>query len=135
MTNGLFPATLTAAGILGLLLLVLAFRCIMARLRLMKGSTNNEDNKAALQTAMRVMANFCEYVPIILIIIALLEASKVAPILPYGLAGLLVVGRLSHAWGMSRNDGPGASRFIGTLTTWLALLVGSVSCLYIALLA
>lgn len=134
--SGAFPATLTTASILGLLLLVLAFQCVSARLGQIKAASDAQDAaEAAVQLAMRVMGNFSEYVPLALILLLGLEASAAPSALVYGLAGALIVARLLHAWGLSRNPGRSFGRFWGTLLTWIMILVASLSGLFFVLIA
>ncbi|MGF1607407.1 MAG: MAPEG family protein [Rhodothalassiaceae bacterium] len=135
MTFTAFPATMTAAGLLGLLLLILAGFCLRARFRLQQHSDRPPELREKLDRSMRVMSNFAEYVPLCLILIALLEQARAAPLLPFGLAGLLVFGRVAHAWGLTRHAGTSTGRLLGTLATLTCLGVASVASLWIALLA
>lgn len=130
-------ATLTAASCLGLILLVLAIRCVGARTRQQKAERGGEDSagaEAALVHRMRVMANFIEYTPFLLVLLAALETTALPLWMVHSLAAGLVLGRALHAWGYSRSTEESFGRMTGTLLTWAVLLAGSVLGLYAALL-
>jgi hypothetical protein len=44
----------------------------------------------------------------------------------------LTLGRLLHAIGVSRTSESSPPRLVGTLLTWVALLVAGLACLYYA---
>jgi hypothetical protein len=74
---------------------------------------------------MRRHANFVEYVPLILILIALLELNEVDETVIHVMGATLVGVRASHAWGMQPDDARGIFRFIGAVGTTLLLVVSS----------
>lgn len=45
----------------------------------------------------------------------------------------LFVGRLLHAWGLSRTEGVSVGRFTGILLTWSVLLAASIAALWLAM--
>ena len=65
MTAILLPITLTTAAVLAILCLALAFRCVMGRVKtnVMLGDGGNDD----MLCRMRTLANFGEFVPLLLI--------------------------------------------------------------------
>ncbi len=75
-----------------------------------------------LQRAMRVHANFCEYVPITILLIFFLET--VAPVgwWIHSLGIALLVGRVLHAFGVSQVDENLAYRVAGMATTFTVML-------------
>ena len=79
-----------------------------------------------LLVAMRRHANFVEYVPLMLILIALLELNKVDGTVIHVMGATLVAVRASHAWGMQPDDARGIFRFIGAVGTMLLLVVSSI---------
>jgi hypothetical protein len=88
---------------------------------------------AMLTRAIRAHANFAEYAPLVLLLllaVALLD-GPLEWIHPLG-AGF-TIGRIFHVFGMMLDKHPNAIRFIGNLTTGLALLLGAASCLWLAL--
>ena len=122
------PITLTTAGILGLLALVLSFRVSAARgkYKINIGDGGNAD----LLVRIRTHANFVEYVPLLLILLGLLELSGANRIALLVGAVLLILARISHAIGMA---GPIALRAVGAMTTSLLLVAGSIYGLVLAI--
>lgn len=131
------PWTMTAAGLLGLLLLILAMRCVAVRLAIVRAGDNADRPalEADRDNRMRVMANFAEYVPLCLVLIAGLEASGGPGWVPALLGAALVGGRAFHAWGLSGNAGRSAGRLYGTLATWTVLVLAALGNLMVGGLA
>lgn len=132
------PITLLAASLLGIVFLVIAMRNAAARGRVMAAEKQGEvppELAAELDHRLRVVANFSEYVPLLLLLLAALEMSSLDRVWVATLAVLLVLGRILHAWGYSRSPGPGFGRFAGTALTWLTLLAGCGLGLYTTLFA
>lgn len=127
------PVTMLYAGALGLVLLVLAVRVIQARgeTRVFIGDGGNE----LLIRRMRGQANFIEYVPMILVLVALLEERGLAPWLLHLLGATLLVARLLHgyAFAFAAHFPPG--RFLGAVLTNLVLVIAGVACLWYGLMA
>ena len=120
-----YTITLFYAGLSGLLLLALSFQVVALRRRFQVGLGTGD--RPELERVIRVHANFCEHVPLALVILLALELSNVFPgIVLHALGLALVLGRLLHAWGLSQTAGVSKGRFIGTLLTWLMLLLGSL---------
>lgn len=115
------PITSMFAALLTLLLLVLSIRIIRIRWQERVGLGIGESK--ALEVAVRVHGNFVEYVPLALILLALVEFSAASPVLLYGLGGLLFVARVCHAIGLTRSIGTSIYRTIGVLGTFIVLLV------------
>lgn len=121
------PVTITPlyAGLLGLLLLVLSFRVSMQRRRHMVSL--GDGGQPALQAAIRVQANFVEYVPLALVLLALLELTGQPPAVLHVLGAALFLGRILHAQGLTSNPGGKSfGRMWGVLLTWLMLLAASL---------
>ncbi len=132
------PVTLLTASLLGFVLLVIVLRNAAARGRVMRAEREGPvpaDMQAELDHRLRVVANFTEYVPFSLLLMAALELSPLAIEWVIGLAVLLVSGRVLHAWGYSRSRGPSFGRFAGTSLTWIMVLVGCSAGLYMVLFA
>lgn len=106
-----------------LLMLVLAVRVVGHRRSLKIGIGDGGDKLLARK--VRVHANFIEYVPVALLMLALLELAGLAAIWLWVLGGTLLLARILHAAGLSRHSGYSFGRFWGTLLTWLALLAMS----------
>jgi uncharacterized protein len=121
MSPLLLPITLTTAGALGLVGLILALRVSMGRSKhkITMGDGGNTD----MIVRIRTHANFVEYVPLMLVLLGLLEltgANHTALIVG---AAVLVVARIFHAIGMA---GPMALRVTGAMATYLLLTAGSI---------
>jgi len=113
-------ATLTAAGLCGLVFMWLSWRVVQVRTsaKVMIG----DGGDAVLLSRIRAHANFAEYVPILLILILAIELSlRATPPLLMGVAVALPVFRVMHALGMGRPS-PNPLRALGTLGTWAALV-------------
>jgi uncharacterized membrane protein YecN with MAPEG domain len=118
------PASFLYAGLLGLLLLALSVQVVRARrrYRVRLGAGTEE----GMQQAIRVQANFTEYVPFAVLLLVLAEITGL-PTFAVHVAGiLLVASRVLHALGLSRSPGRTFGRFYGTAGTWLVILVLSL---------
>jgi uncharacterized membrane protein YecN with MAPEG domain len=118
MDGTTLPVTLMAAGGSALIALWLALRTGVARRAAKVSIGDGGDLK--LIARMRAQANFTEYVPFILILIALIELTTGTSTWLWIAGALLLVGRVAHGLGM---DGVRGGRSFGTATTFL-LLVG-----------
>lgn len=82
---------------------------------------------------MRVHSNFAEYVPFALFLLYLVEISGATPILIHALGACLLIGRLSHAVGVSRDDEQYQYRVAGMALTFTVFLASSAYLLFAAL--
>jgi hypothetical protein len=113
------------AGLCGILLLLLSARVVRLRLRHRVGIGVGQQPE--LERAVRVQGNFTEYVPLVLLLLALLE-YRGGPAWALHAAGAgLLVGRLLHATGLSASSGTSWPRAAGVLLTWTALLGLSIA--------
>jgi uncharacterized membrane protein YecN with MAPEG domain len=117
-------ATSFYAGFLGLIMLALSFRVVRARKK--TGVLIGHGDEKDLKHAMRVQANFIEYVPLGLVLILFVEIADFPLLVVHGLAASLVIARVLHAWGFGKNPGASPGRYWGTLLTWAVILVASV---------
>ena len=113
------------AGLLGLLLVALSYRVAQRRIRFRVGV--GAGDQPELERAIRVQANFTEYVPLALILLALYEAGGAPGWALHGAGTVLVVSRLLHAVGLTRSAGRSAPRFIGVVGTWLVIIALSLA--------
>lgn len=123
--------TSTYLGILALLYLVLALQ--VSRFRRGDKVPFGDGGSIKLRGAIRAHANFVEYVPIIVLMIALLEISGMPAARVHLLMGALLVARLLHPLGMY--VGPRTLQFQicragGISLTWLVLLCAAVLLLW-----
>ena len=116
--------TTLIACILAALLIRLSFRVIRLRRhhKVGLGSGGVDD----LERAIRAQANFTEYVPIALILMACLELNG-APLWLIAILGItLIAGRVIHAKGINQPPPHFSNRVIGmkfTITTLIMLVV------------
>ncbi|MDC0662951.1 MAPEG family protein [Marinobacter sp. SS21] len=124
----ILPVTAVYASVCAILLIILSYRVTSFRRRYKQGLGVNEDRD--FEAAVRTQANFTEYAPMALILLALGELNGVAVGWIHGLGLMFVLGRILHAWGMVQGRG-GAhmGRFYGTILSWLALLSLAVAVL------
>ena len=109
------------ASLLAVLFVYLSIRTIRLRRALSIG-LGHADNPRMLR-AMRVHANFAEYVPLALILIFLVETSATSVLFVHALGAALLIARLSHAYGMSQHPEKFTFRVFGMVTTFTVLLI------------
>ena len=128
-----FVISIFYAGLLALILLALSIRVVMLRRRHGIGIGSGE--QPALALAIRAQANFCEYAPIAIVLLLVLEGTGVVPVLMLHVLGLmLVVGRLLHGFfGLNRSPGTTMGRFVGTLLTWLMMAAAAIFAIGLAI--
>ena len=112
------------AGALGLMSLVIGF--LAGRYRGPGGVSIGDGGRHEVLVAMRRHANFAEWTPMAVVLIALLEMNRVSPTAIHVLGAALVIVRASHAFGMQPNDANQPFRFVGAAGTFLLTAVASV---------
>lgn len=113
--TGLYAALLT------LLYIVLAVRIIRLRWKYRVGIGTGEADE--LKAAVRVHGNFIEYVPLALILLAIIEFSGVALVWIHVIGIALLIARIAHAVGLTLTVGVSLPRSIGVLGTFSVLLL------------
>ncbi|CAN5650563.1 MAPEG family protein [soil metagenome] len=88
-----------------------------------------------LARRIRAQANFIEYVPLALLLLALLEMGGLGLPWAWGFGSVLLLGRVLHAVGLSGSAGTSKGRFYGTLLTWVVLVAMALSGTWLALAA
>ncbi|MEO1324595.1 MAG: MAPEG family protein [Pseudomonadota bacterium] len=113
------PVTLATASAAAILNIWLMLRVGAVR-QAEKISVGDEDNEALIRR-MRAQANFVENAPFVLILLAAIELSGRGDAWLAWVAGLFIIGRIAHAFGM---DGGSMQlgRMVGTLVSMLTLL-------------
>jgi uncharacterized protein len=112
------------AAVAALLVIVLSFRVIVRRKSTKTGIGDGGDHE--LSKRIRVHANAIEYLPLGLILLLLVEWNQTLPMLVHGFGIALIVGRVLHAFGLSKTSGASPGRVVGmivTLTTMLCMAV------------
>lgn len=115
------------AGLLALWYLVLSVRVVQRRGH---GVSLGDGGDDVLLRRIRGHGNFGEYVPLILLMMALLEAGQTSIYLLHAIGATLLVARLLHGISLSFTARWKFGRFWGTLLTFIALLVAGGLCVY-----
>ena len=116
------------AAILALLFVFLSIRTIRLRRRLQIAIGYRDDER--MLRAMRVHANFAEYVPFGLLLLGFVEMTAANPLFVHLLSVTLLGGRVSHAYGVSQAKENYAFRVAGMAMTFTVLLLASAYLLY-----
>lgn len=115
-------------GLLGLWFLVLSFHVIRYRFT---GVSLGDGGRPEIMRAIRAHGNFSEYVPLVLVLLAVLETGgTVAAWVLHLIGACLLIGRLLHgiSLGFTKKWVPG--RMGGMILTFTALLVASLLCIW-----
>ncbi|MDP2714364.1 MAPEG family protein [Rheinheimera sp.] len=115
------------AALLGLMFIALSIKVIAKRRQFQIGIGSK--GEMALQRAVRVHGNFAEYVPFALLLMFLAEYSGLAPLYLHILGIALLLGRLSHAWGVRQLKEPLKYRMVGMLLTFGVILLSALAIL------
>lgn len=115
--------TITAfyASLLALLFIALSFNVIRLRFKLKVGV--GDGGEQPLIKAIRIHANFAEYMPLALILLAGYELSGGDNLWLHMFGSVLFIGRVLHAIGLSQSIGTSKARFLGTVTMFSVLLL------------
>jgi uncharacterized membrane protein YecN with MAPEG domain len=106
------------------LVLVLAIRVVMRRMAAHIGIGDGDDKE--LRKRIRAHGNACEYLPIGLLALLLLDLDGTSPWLLHACGITLIVARVAHALGLSRTSGTSPERFVGIGLTLAVLAVMAV---------
>lgn len=115
----ILPISLTMAAASALLVLWLGAR--ISRLRVATKVMVGDGGNSLILSRMRAQANFIEYTPIVLILLALVELAHGTSAWLWGAGIAYIVGRILHAFGMDR-AGANALRGIGIVITYVTLI-------------
>ena len=113
------------AAPLALLFVVLAFLVIRQRYR--THTAIGTGNDPGLERAVRVHANFAEYVPIALLLILLAELLGAAGWWLHLSGAGLLAGRALHAYGVSRSPENLRLRMMGMVLTFSVIIAGAIA--------
>lgn len=119
------------AALLALLFIALSINVI--RVRRATQTALGDAGDARLLRAMRVHANFAEYVPLALLLLYAAAGLGAAAIWLHLLSTLLLAGRLSHAWGVARTPENLTFRVVGMVATFFVLAATALTLLVLAL--
>ena len=119
MSNGLAVTQLYAA-LIALGYVALSVRTLRTRRRLRVAIGDGDE--AVLARAVRAHGNFAEYVPIALILMLLLELTGAGATWLLALGVTLLVGRTSHAFGVSQVNEDFRFRVFGMALTFTVIV-------------
>jgi uncharacterized membrane protein YecN with MAPEG domain len=128
MAGGTMVVTPLYAGVLALWLLVLALRVI--HYRSATGIYLGDGGDATLLRAIRGQANFVEYVPLALLLLAILELSRFSIYLLHVLGVTLLIARLLHGYAFAFRGEFKIGRLWGASLTFLVLGVEAILCIF-----
>lgn len=111
-------------GLAAILLIVLSARVMQLRGKHQVGIGDGGHQDLAL--AIRVQANFVEYVPVALLLLLCLDLVGDAKWIVHVLGILLLVGRVLHAYGLAQSPGRTFGRAAGIVLTLFVITVGAV---------
>jgi uncharacterized membrane protein YecN with MAPEG domain len=115
----ILPVTLTIAGAAAIVNFWLATR--VAALRVKGKVLIGDGGNPRMLARMRAHANFVEYTPFVLILIALIELAQGTSTWLWGAGILYILARIIHPFGLERGDA-NALRAAGILITFVVLL-------------
>ena len=115
------------AAVLALMFVAMSVRTLRLR-RQLRIAVGDKGDQQMLR-AMRVHANFAEYVPFSLLLIYMFETRSGTGVLIHALCVCLIVGRFSHAYGLSRVEEDYRYRVFGMSMTFTALAVSAIGIL------
>ncbi len=121
------------AAVIGLLFVVLSIRTLRLRRRFRVAIGPGEE--PLLVRAMRVHANFAEYVPIALLLMLFVELVARNDTLVHALGVLLIAGRGLHAYGVSQVEENYRYRVSGMALTFTVIITAAAILLAVYALA
>ena len=113
------PITTLYASILALVCISLGLR--VAKMRNDKQIGIGDGDDRSLRRAIRVHGNMIENMPLALFLLLLFEIRDPASWQVHAFGGLLTLGRLAHAAGLSKTGGTSAGRLFGMVSTWTVI--------------
>jgi uncharacterized protein len=122
------PITALYAGLLGLVFVLVGLPIGVLRFR--TGVSLYDGGNKALAVAIRRHANFFEFVPLALLLIAMLELNGASPMLVHGLGIALLIARIAHPFGLDYDEMRKPLRGLGAITTTIVIIIASVVLIY-----
>ena len=115
------------AGLLTLFFVLLSARVVNLRRR---GIIFGDNGEIGVIRIVRAQANFAEYVPLALLMMGFLEASRHSIYVLHALGIGLVIARLLHGFALSFGWQPRTGRVAGAALTFVVLLIEAALCLF-----
>ena len=116
------------AGLLTVLLVVLFARVVRLRWKYKVGLGDGGEKE--LQRAIRVHGNFVETVPWAILLMLMMDLTHVRPLWLHVYGCLLIVARLSHAWGVTHHSTVSWGRTVGVSLTLSLMGCAAVYCVW-----
>ncbi|OZB12838.1 MAG: hypothetical protein B7X55_13830 [Rhodobacterales bacterium 34-62-10] len=113
------------AGLLALLYLGISGWVV--RVRVQQKVMSGDKGDPVMANAMRLHANFAEYVPLAVLLMLLAEMQGAPALAVHVLGAMLLLGRIMHALGMASLPHKSPLRGGGALLTFLVLLFGGAA--------
>ena len=110
-----------------LALLYLGISAWVIRVRVQQNVLSGDKGNPVMANAMRVHANFAEYVPLALILILLAEMQGAPALALHGLGATLLLSRVMHAAGKASQPHKPPLRGGGALLTFGVLLLAAAA--------
>lgn len=124
-----FPVLALYAATNALIMLVLGV--LVVRTRVKTHTEIGDGGNLTMMAAVRAHANNTEYVPVALLLMLILIPLRANAYVIHAVGATLTIGRLLHAFGLSRNVGTSAPRLLGMLLTWISYLIAIISVLWL----
>jgi uncharacterized membrane protein YecN with MAPEG domain len=115
--------------VFGIMFAVLSVRTLLLRRSLQ--TAIGDSNNIRLKRAIRVHANFAEYVPLALLLIFFLEQKSGYTLGVHILCLALLLGRFIHAYGVSQPEENFSFRVVGMVLTLTTIISASLRLLFI----
>ena len=119
------------AGLLAILYLALTYAVIRNRYRLKLSLGDGGDVR--MNRLIRGHGNFAEYVPLSLLLLGFAEIGGTGAVVIHIGGGLLLVGRMLHAYAMALTEKNLLARRYGMIMTLASIAIGITSCLLLSL--
>jgi uncharacterized protein len=124
-----FPVLSLYAAFNALIMLVLGILVVRARVK--TRTEIGDGGNLTVMAAVRAHANNTEYVPVALLLMLILIPLRANAYVIHAVGATLTIGRLLHAFGLSRSVGTSVPRFLGMILTWLSYLIAIISMLWL----
>lgn len=133
MTLTLPLITALYAGILALYLVPMIALVIKRRFQSGVGLGSGRDDglvpEQNLLRAVRIHADFLEFVPTILFLMLLMEITGTSTHILHGIGIALATARALHGWGLFKSSGTTWQRFIGTIMSLILVIFAAIMCI------
>lgn len=116
----ILPVTLTCAAIAALINAWLGWR--VGQVRMSEKVLTGDGGNQTVICRMRAHANYTEYTPFVLVLIAAIELARGSTTALWAIGAVYMLARIAHAFGMDAAY-PSKARMAGVIVTMLTLLI------------